>query len=186
MRKDCPKKVVKYFIENWHEIKSEWVLGFKALCGSFFNFTNNKLESINGKLKQVIDYHSSLEEFVSKFFVILTYLRTERDHRAAIQFQKVKVYPFSPSGSRIFKVLTLYAFTFVHKQMKLSGKVEVIEEENGVHKVETSEGTKTVTEVKCGCVFQRSMQLPCRHIFALRQSLECHCLIINVVLIGGL
>ena len=123
MRKDCPKKVLKYFIENWHEIKSEWVL---ALCGSFFKTLLNRLESINGKLKQVIHYHSSLEEFVSKFFVILTSLRTERDHKAAIQFQKVKVYPFSPlsSEAEYSKVLTSYAFTFVHKQMKLSGKVK--------------------------------------------------------------
>ena len=38
----------------------------------FLNFTNNRLESINGKLKQVISCQSSLAEFVLKFFVILT------------------------------------------------------------------------------------------------------------------
>ena len=80
MKDNCPRKVVEYFNENWHEIKNEWVLGFKAACGSFLNFTNNRLESINGKLKQVINFHSSLEEFIAKFFIILTTLRTERDH----------------------------------------------------------------------------------------------------------
>ena len=69
--------------------------GFKAECDSFLNFTNNGLESINGKLKQVISCRSLLEEFVLKFFVILTCLRTERDHKAAIMFQKIKVRPFS-------------------------------------------------------------------------------------------
>ena len=32
----CPKIVVDYFKENWHPIKEEWVMGFKAECGSFF------------------------------------------------------------------------------------------------------------------------------------------------------
>ena len=60
-----------------HSIRDEWVLGMKSNCGNFLNFTNNRLESINGKL---INRHSSLEEFVDRFFVILT---AERDHKAA-------------------------------------------------------------------------------------------------------
>ena len=70
LKKDCPRSVVEYYNDNWHEIKAEWVLGFKASCGSFMNFTNNRLECINGKLKQVIHYHSSLEEFVVNFFLL--------------------------------------------------------------------------------------------------------------------
>ena len=111
LKKDCPKKVVEYYDENWHSIKNEWVLGFKASCGSFLNFTNNRLESINGKLKQVINYHSSLEEFVHKFFVILTSLRCERDHKAAISFQKVPINSFSISSpesqyATLYRLLT--------------------------------------------------------------------------------
>lgn len=51
--KCTPGEVVSYFDENWHEIRNEWVLGMKSNCGNFLNFTNNWLESINGKLKQV-------------------------------------------------------------------------------------------------------------------------------------
>ena len=54
---DAPKEVITYFNANWHSIKDEWVLGMKSSCGSFLNFTNNHLESFNGKLKQVIDHH---------------------------------------------------------------------------------------------------------------------------------
>lgn len=66
--------------------KNEWVLGMKSSCGNFLNFTNNRLESINGELKQVINRHSSSEEFIEKLLIILTALRTERDHRAAISY----------------------------------------------------------------------------------------------------
>ena len=133
-----------------------------------------RLESINGKLKQVIDYHSSLEEFIHNFFVILTSLRSERDHKAAIQFQKVKVHPFSASSpeAQYAKLLTSYAFSFVLKQIKLSDQVKSLQEDSSnTFQVKTSEGMTTLTVIECRCVFQRSMKLPCRHIFALRRHL---------------
>ena len=64
----APQTVQDYFEENWHGIRDEWVLGMKSNCGNFLNFTNNRLESINGKLKQVTNRHSSLEEFLERFF----------------------------------------------------------------------------------------------------------------------
>ena len=125
LERDSPSEVVNYFNENWHSIKCEWVLGLQSACGSFLNATNNRLESINGKLKQVISCHSSLEEFVSRFFVILTPLRTERDHKAAIMFQKGKVQPYEQGSpeSEYSKFLTTYASTFVMKQLKLASRV---------------------------------------------------------------
>ena len=92
------------------------------------NATNNRLESINGKLKQVISRHSSLEDFVDKFFVILTTLRTERDHKAALTFQKVKVQRFEQGSpeNEYSKVLTDYASSFVIKQLQLAKKVKDI------------------------------------------------------------
>jgi zinc finger SWIM domain-containing protein 3 len=174
LKENCPPKVVEYFNENWHELKDEWVLGFKASCGSFLNFTNNRLESINGKLKHVIDIHSSLEEFVSKFFIILTSLRTERDHKAIVHFQKVRVQPFLPSTpeAQYSKILTSYALRFVLKQITLADKVKIIHGKDDTYEVKTSEGTKTVSTMDCACIFRRSMKLPCRHIFALRKQLE--------------
>ena len=74
--------------QNWRDIRDELILM------NFLNSTNTRLESINGKLKQVVNRHSSLEDFLEKFFIILTTLRTERDHKAALLFQKVKVTPY--------------------------------------------------------------------------------------------
>ena len=54
----APKEVLNYFNKGWYPIKSEWVLGLKSSCGSFLNATNNWLECINDKLKQVINHHS--------------------------------------------------------------------------------------------------------------------------------
>ena len=171
---DAPREVVIYFNTNWHQIRSEWVLGMKFVCGSFLNSTNNRLESINGKLKQVISKHSSLEDFVYHFFIILTALRTERDHRAAVMFQKVKVHPFPANSpeSEYSKILTSYALGFVLKQMKLAEKVKEIKENRDGYIVHTSEGERSVSLSHCDCIFHTAMSLPCRHMFALRAFLE--------------
>ncbi len=67
--KDCvPVQVLKYFDDNWHSIRMQWALGMKYSSGNFLNGTNNRLESLNAKLKSVVSRHSSLEEFVEKFF----------------------------------------------------------------------------------------------------------------------
>lgn len=172
--KSAPKEVIDYFNKNWHAISDEWVLGMKSCSGNFLNFTNNRLESINGKLKQVINRHSSLEEFVENFFIILTALRTERDHKAAVMCQKIKVNPFRDDSPQCMysRFLTNYAAGFVHKQLKLSEKVQNFTENEEGFMVKTSEGLKKVSVQSCECVFNKSMLLPCRHIFALRSKLD--------------
>ena len=81
---NAPCAVLNYFNEQWHSIRDQWSMGLKYTTGNFFSTTNNRLESINAKLKSVISRYSSLEEFVDKFFLILRVLRCERDHKAAL------------------------------------------------------------------------------------------------------
>ena len=173
-KKSAPKEIIAYFDENWHGIREEWVLGMKSCCGNFLNFTNNRLESINGKLKQVINRHSSLEEFVENFFIILAALWTERDHKAALMCQKIKVNPFRDDSPQHMysRLLTNYAAEFVHKQLKLAEKIPDFTEDDEGFMLKTSEGLKKVTVTSCECVFNKSMILPCRHIFALRGKLN--------------
>ena len=113
--RDVPQTVVKYYNENWHSIRMEWVLGIKCVAGSFLNSTNNRLESLNGKLKQVIKRYSTMEEFITNLFIAITSIRTEQDHEAALLYQKVKIYPFSDSSpeAKYSVFLTSYAFEFV-------------------------------------------------------------------------
>ena len=174
-RHDAPNEVVKYMDENWNPIRDEWVFGLKASCGSYLNFTNNRLECIDGKLKQVISRNSSLEEFIHHFFVILSTLRTERDHKAALVFQKVNVDTFEEDSpeSLYSRLLTSYASSFLFKQMKLACKVKEFREDgNGKYNVESMEGIITLDSFNCSCIFSLSMKLPCWHIFALRTKLS--------------
>jgi len=48
-----PQSVIHYYNANWHTIRDEWVECFKSLSFTLGENTNNRLESINGKLKSV-------------------------------------------------------------------------------------------------------------------------------------
>ena len=125
--------------------------------------------------KLYISKHSSLEDFVHHFFfILLTALRTERDHKAAVMFQKVKVHPFLANSpeSEYFKLLTSYALGFVFKQMKLAEKVKEIKENRNEYIVHTSESGRSVSLSHFNCTFNTAMSLPCQHMFALRAMLE--------------
>lgn len=63
----APKKVLEYYNQNWHPINDEWT-NFGMTCGNFNNRTNNRLESINNKIKQVVHKRSTLVSFIDNFF----------------------------------------------------------------------------------------------------------------------
>ena len=101
----------------------------KYSTGNFLNGTNNRLESLNAKLKSVISRYSSLEEFVDKFFLVLRVLCSECDHAASLTAQKVPVAFHSttdPSSISYMQHLTPYAYKFIAKQMALKTKVQLV------------------------------------------------------------
>ena len=63
----APKSVVNYYNANWHVIKHEWVECFKSAFVTFGERTNNRLESINSKVKSVCSKFASL----SRFFCVI-------------------------------------------------------------------------------------------------------------------
>ncbi|XP_065684306.1 uncharacterized protein LOC124807723 [Hydra vulgaris] len=167
-----PTTVLEYFNNNWHNIRNEWVFGLNYACANFMNTTNNRLENFNGKLKEVVDCNSTLENFLENLYVLLASMRNERDHKTIFKMQKICIDFFEPNSaeSEYKNILTTYAFEQVLKQFSLHSEVNLFcDNENYI--VKSSEGMLIVTSDSCGCMFRKSMGLPCRHIFAVRQLL---------------
>lgn len=147
-----PTQVMKYFDNNWNPIKKEWVDAF--INDNFLIFTNSSTESLNQSLNSVMRKLSSLEEFLTNFFIELYIERTEKDHKAIKGIHK------TPIISNIFPIkkysacLNEYAFSHVEKQYLASLKMNDSSLEN-----------VGVTITLCTCKFFRAMKLPCRHIF---------------------
>ena len=75
-------KVIDYVTNAWHPIRSEWVQGLKEQQFTLGETTNNRLESINQKIKSVCTRHACLQRFFSEFCSVLSSLRNERIHKA--------------------------------------------------------------------------------------------------------
>jgi len=60
-------KVSKYFQESWHPIRHEWVAVLKAQHQTLGDTTNNRLKSINAKIKSVYAKNACLQRFFVDF-----------------------------------------------------------------------------------------------------------------------
>ena len=159
------QSVIDYFEENWHRIHVQWVEGLKAANLTFLNRTNNRIESINQKIKSVCSKISSLGKFFDELLLAIQALRDIRDHRAIMTMQKRPAVNFDEESveSSYMHALTSYAFSFVLKQIKLVEKVKLPEAVNYDETVELSSTSARikVTHDSCECTFWTSMQLPC-------------------------
>ena len=154
-------KVLEYFEANWHPIRHEWVTCF-ATNFNFNTRTNNRLESINQKIKSVCSAFSNLEAFFKDFRTVVACLRIERDNKALECVSKISVFSIGTSAEAQYsRLLTPYAAKFVREQLEKRTKVKMVD-----GKVTTAETSLDA----CSCKFHQTMKLPCKHIFAFREN----------------
>ena len=170
------RSVIEYYDVNWHPVRHQWVQGFKGHTLSLNTKTNNRLESINAKIKSVCSKYASLPVFFDQFLSLLSCLRNERDHSTLMALAKKSVSTFNVDSAehQYAEALTPYALEYVHKQLSLRHKVNIEAATNdaGEFIVDSSNGKLMVTCNTCMCTFWKSMRLPCRHIFAVRDKCE--------------
>ena len=87
---------------------------------NYLNRTNNRVESINQKLKKVISKFSNIVTFFEDLMRVVSSLRMERDHKAIVVFQKVKLNLYGNNQDLMdyAQHLTPYAFGFVTSNIK--------------------------------------------------------------------
>ncbi len=125
-------------------------------------------------MKSVCSKHASLSTFFDKFFRVLSCLRNERNHSTLMALAKKQVSIYSPGfpEEKFMDVLTLYANGFVQKQLSLRSNVTMVSDNGTSCTILSSNGHLNVTTYDCQCVFWKSMHLPCRHIFLVREHLN--------------
>lgn len=171
MKSVVPKSVLDYFNKNWANLTDEWVLYQTFSRRSFLNKTNNCLENFNQKLKAVIKKYSSFEDFIKNFFICVNSARVNQNINVSKELNKISTNNFPENSPEYFyqNFLTPHAFQKVFDQLQRKNFVEEIlflEETKGL--VTTSEGLLEVSDTTCECLFNKSMGLPCRHLFKLR------------------
>lgn len=84
-----PTSVLQYFNLNWHNIKEEWTT-HKMVDGTLGNETNNRLESLNGKIKNASDRYNTLVKFIDDLFEFEECRAYEAQHEIAKKIFKAK------------------------------------------------------------------------------------------------
>ena len=162
------ESVTRYFLNSWDNLKDEWVEGLKNINMNFAQPTNNRLESLNGKLKSVCSAYSSLRQFFADLFLVLATLRNERMHKAMFMQVKRPTTSIPKELREYFEKLTFYAFNVVLKQHQLSLTIQPVVE--GEFCFTTSSGNVTATLSHCLCHQFIMMGLPCKHILYVRRT----------------
>ena len=130
-----------YYNTNWHKIRNEWVEAYKSFSFTLGERTNNRLESLNSKIKSVCSRYASLSRFFDQFFSLLATLRNERNHDAIMTLVKKPVLSPDVLEPDVVSLLTPYAAHYLSKQLSYCKKVS-ISVEDGVesHTISSSEG----------------------------------------------
>lgn len=83
--------VLNYLNVNWEPIRSEWCHLLGETTMNFLNSTNNRLESLNSALKEVLKKYSNFQEFMDGLFTHIESSQIQMDIRASNMLQKVPV-----------------------------------------------------------------------------------------------
>lgn len=76
------EKVEDYYNTNWHNIRVEWTLfGMNEHC-TYLNTTNNRLESLNQKLKLIGNRNANLQTFFENLTITVSNISSEKDLKA--------------------------------------------------------------------------------------------------------
>ena len=105
---------------------TEWVEGLKSEAMTLLTSTNNRVESMNQKLKAVIARYSSIVQFFKSLMCVIQSMRIETDHRALLDSQKVSLTTYGEDSleHKYLDMLTPYAFHFIKGQLETRDSIE--------------------------------------------------------------
>ena len=119
VQRKCSSSSVPCCERNWLHTE-EWVACHKSRHFTLDEQTNNRLESLNGKIKYVCAQYSSLDKFFTDVFCVLRMLRDERSHVSVIAriSRMASLAPALEEEAQLYRnILMAYACRVVVEQL---------------------------------------------------------------------
>ncbi|XP_074113953.1 uncharacterized protein LOC141537012 [Cotesia typhae] len=162
-----PEQLVEYYNFNWHNITEDWVnFNYNKNLG---NRTNNRVESINAKLKSVLHKRSPTIVMIENFFEWYASHKSESTFRTANQFLKTCNNTFLNNSLEQLYIdyLTKFASDRVLVELQNINNILITYFNKKTMTCTVADITfLNVTPTSCECALFLSMNLPCKHIFA--------------------
>ena len=133
--------------------------------------TNNRLESINSKVKSVCSRFATLDQFFDEFFCVLATLRNERNYKAVMaSIKHPTALPAEEYVRKYQEILTPYAYQMFVRQHSALHTVKLKSSDSNKYVFESSAGEVMATTATCSCYFGKATGLPCKHIITVRSK----------------
>ncbi|XP_065320617.1 uncharacterized protein LOC135928176 [Gordionus sp. m RMFG-2023] len=80
-----------YFNIKWHHIRKEWAIYWRNESPHLLNLTNNRLESLNQKIKRVVNKYSPLNDLFSDLSTVVGSQAYERQFRNIMSVERQQI-----------------------------------------------------------------------------------------------
>lgn len=169
----------QYFEANWDGCQEMWVTYKRDHHVHLGNTTNNRLESHNQKLKDLTYRSSNMTEMFQNVLRFSEISASEYSH--AVFQEEFTTCTFADKGlegaQTIRSVCTQYAADTIIAQVKLAHSVKYDISRNDLDQYTVTNTGSNEYEVKlvdnlCTCSFNQTLKMPCRHIFAVRATMN--------------
>lgn len=170
----APASVMQYFDTNWHIYPEQWVYYAMFKTNNLGNTTNNRIESLNGRIKTYMKIRDKIVPALKNLF---SFIRTEEKDMKFVSVQNIikrKVGVFSEDNEEKQKyrhVLAKPVFIKLNNEIEMKKYVS-IHIKNEKEMIGTFQIRDTVYEVsptRCECPTWTGSRLPCKHIFHIRK-----------------
>lgn len=145
-----------YYNKNWHSFKEAWIKYEKLVEVNFGNSTTNRLENLNGKLKDYTDVNKTIGEAITGILSMHRNKEMKVSYREFLSTVKAS-YVVGNSDADVDEIVSTCT-PFAANLMR--SEIEQINHEH----------TTVADGNTCQCPFFRTYALPCRHIFFARQE----------------
>lgn len=163
------RKLMQYFNAHWHAIQDQWVGYLVDRTKNCQIRTNNRLESLNQKIKSVVTKYANLGTFFNDVMTLFASYNTERDHVAAdsVLRKPLTIQTQTADDKSYANYLTSFAYKNYAEESVKSVDV-VFNQLTDITGGCLQRNIQIDTSFRdCTCRFYKTMNLPCRHIIAL-------------------
>ena len=166
----------QYYNDNWHSCRHMWVRCFQKDILNYGNFTNNKIESHNEKIKQYLSSKMHIPESVEHLIRAIndTYARSTYNNFLNLK-TRIDTSSNDDVRNRYASLCVPSAFEIIRSELikVCSIQHEVRDGENSVTIVSAPDAKEYHVSdnlTSCSCTINCNYGVPCRHIFVGRKE----------------
>ena len=136
----------------------EWVLQLKSGSCNVLKRTNNRLESVNTKLKSAVTRYCDMVSFFQDLMKCIASLKAEPNLIPLNTISKTPLTSYRTESHKPYgKLLTPFAYSHMKKELDKADQAEVLRLEDGKVRVKSGQAETELVPNSCTCMFFKEL-----------------------------